>query len=310
MNRDLFRRYVWLIDTIRHAEKLTYEEISSIWKDSPLNSGKAPLPLRTFHNHREAVENLFGIRILCDRSDGNRYYVAEDNDLEPTSLKVWMLQTLSVSNLINQNSHLEHRILVDFTPEEKFGLITVIDAMKHNYKLHIGYSIPTADNRTEFVVAPYCVRYWNSSWYLLGKCTDTGAMLVFDFSRVLHIESTHEVFEYEEDFSPADFFKNYYGMDIDPTLEPQKIRLKVWGKARDIIRTLPLHVSQKEILADIDSSVFEYFFVPSIDFKQTVLSMGSDAEVIAPLDLRRCLKSKILEMAEKYDTDSMTWLAN
>lgn len=310
MKRDLFRRYVWLVDVIRHAKKLTYEEISNLWKNSTLNADHSPLALRTFHNHREAIENLFGIRILCDRSDRNRYYVADDTNMSSTKLKVWMLQTLSLSNIVSSTSNLGSRIVLDITPEEKFGLTTVIEAMKNNFQVKLTYSIPTADNRTEFTVGPYCVRFWNRGWYVLGKCVDTGKMLVFDLARVLSLTLTDKPFVYTEGFSPAEFFKNYYGMEIDPGLNPIKIRLKVEGKTRDIIRTLPLHTSQKEILAHMDCSIFEYYFVPSPDFKQTVLSMGTDVEVISPLELRREIKDQIDRMAENYETDSMSRLAD
>lgn len=305
MKRDLFRRYVWLVDVIRHAKKITYEEISNLWKNSPLNADHTPLALRTFHNHREAIENLFGIRILCDRSDHNRYYVADDYSMSSTKLKVWMLQTLSLSNLVNAtSSNVESRIVLDITPEEKFGLTTVIEAMKKNMQVKLTYSIPTADNRTEFIVGPYCVRFWNRGWYVLGKCVNTGKMLVFDLARVLNLTMLDTPFEYTEGFSPAEFFKNYYGMEIDPELNPVKIRLKVQGKTRDIIRTLPLHTSQKEIMAHFDSSIFEYYFVPSPDFKQTVLSMGTDVEVIAPLELRREIKEQIERMANNYESEA------
>ena len=77
MKRDLFRRYVWLVDVIRHAKSITYEEISELWKESPLNTDQSPLALRTFHNHRDAIAQLFGIRIHCNRSD-HEYYIQQD----------------------------------------------------------------------------------------------------------------------------------------------------------------------------------------------------------------------------------------
>lgn len=306
MKRDLFRRYVWLVDTIRHANKITYEEISAQWKNSPLNTDHSPLALRTFHNHREAIEDLFGIRILCDRSDHHQYYVADDNHANSTKLKVWMLQTLSLSNIVSgdRNGDVGNRIVLDITPEEKYGLTTVLEAMKKNHQVKLVYSIPTADNRTEFCVGPYCVRFWNHGWYVLGKDADNGKMLVFDLARVLDLTMLDKTFEYTEGFSPAEFFKNYYGMEIDSDLAPVKIRIKVNGKARDVIRTLPLHSSQKEIMAHFDSSVFEYFFVPTPDFKHTVLSMGTDLEVISPLTLRREIKEQIDQMATRYEADA------
>ena len=48
MAKNLLNKYVWLVDTIYRAGKITYEEISRRWLDNDLSEGKH-LPLRTFH---------------------------------------------------------------------------------------------------------------------------------------------------------------------------------------------------------------------------------------------------------------------
>lgn len=213
-----------------------------------------------------------------------------------------MLQTLSLSNLVTKAGDVEGRIVVDITPEEKFGLTTIIEAMKHNKLLKVQYSIPTSEHpRTEFQIAPYCVRFWDRAWFLLGQEESTGNMLVFDLARVLSLDITDSHFIYNEKFTPSQFFKNYYGMDIDTSKKPVPIRLRVGGITRDMIRTLPLHTSQKELMAERDTSLFEYFFVPSEDFKKAVLSMGSDVEVLSPYDLREEVAETINRMSHKYN---------
>ena len=63
MARDLFNRYIWLVDTIySRPEGVTFEEINEKWERSGRTEG-IPLPLRTFHNQRAAIEELFEINI-------------------------------------------------------------------------------------------------------------------------------------------------------------------------------------------------------------------------------------------------------
>ena len=69
MARDLFRRYIWLVDTINRAKRITFGEINQKWKNSTISEGN-DLPLRTFHNHREAIEETFNILIVCDKEIG------------------------------------------------------------------------------------------------------------------------------------------------------------------------------------------------------------------------------------------------
>ena len=70
MSKDLFSRYIWLIDTIKRYGHITREELNDLWKKSPYSNGES-LPRRTFYNYRIAIEDIFKITSrYCDyRSD-------------------------------------------------------------------------------------------------------------------------------------------------------------------------------------------------------------------------------------------------
>lgn len=301
MKRDLFRRYVWLVDIVRNGNRPTFDEISNAWDHATINVERAPLALRTFHNHRDAIEALFGIRILCNRSDHNRYYIAEDKGSSATRLKVWMIQTLSLSNTIYRASSLEDRFILDMAPEEKSGLLTVIEAIKEGKCLDILYSLPDPDGKTKFRLQPYCIRFWNSSWYVFGKDVEKNTMRAFDIGRTVSFKVANVRFNYPVYFNPKDYFKKFFGMEIDESLQPEAIRLKVSGYSRDMLRTLPLHESQKEVMAARDYSIFSYEFAPTEDFISKVLSMGVNCEVVSPEDLRTKVKDRVTAMLSAYE---------
>jgi len=54
MSSNLFHRYIWLADTIYRAGRITFAELNRRWLRNSMSEGK-PIPLRTFHKHREAV---------------------------------------------------------------------------------------------------------------------------------------------------------------------------------------------------------------------------------------------------------------
>ena len=70
----LFNRYVWLVDTIYRAGRLSFEEINERWVRSSLNDTGEELPLKTFHNHKNAIQQVFDISIACDRRAGYLYF--------------------------------------------------------------------------------------------------------------------------------------------------------------------------------------------------------------------------------------------
>ena len=77
MASNTYKHYMWLFDTLSGDRRLTFEEINESWQESHLSDG-IPLNKRTFHLHRHAVEELFSVRILCDASNGYRYYIPRD----------------------------------------------------------------------------------------------------------------------------------------------------------------------------------------------------------------------------------------
>ena len=68
------KRYFWLVDTIYRYAPISFKEIADRWQQSALYD-KKDLAIRTFHNHREAIEELFHIRIVCDERT-NKYAIA------------------------------------------------------------------------------------------------------------------------------------------------------------------------------------------------------------------------------------------
>lgn len=70
-----YLRYIWLLDTISCSRiPLTYDHIVRIWEGSPY-AYMGGLPIRTFHEHRKSIEEMFGVIIECDKSKGYTYYI-------------------------------------------------------------------------------------------------------------------------------------------------------------------------------------------------------------------------------------------
>ena len=65
MVTELLKKYIWLVETfIRASENgLTLDEVTDKWE----NRFGTPYSRRTFNNHREAVAEVFGIEIMCNR---------------------------------------------------------------------------------------------------------------------------------------------------------------------------------------------------------------------------------------------------
>ena len=133
-----FKEYIWLVNTIRKARRITFAEINERWLETDM-SGGVDLARSTFARHKDAIEDIFGIYIDCDRQNGYQYFIGNDYVLREDSVQNWMLSTLSVNNVISESLSLQDRILLQPVPTEGEYLKTVIDAMKKSVRIAVDY---------------------------------------------------------------------------------------------------------------------------------------------------------------------------
>ena len=101
----LFNRYVWLVDLIyRYNHKITFEEINDRWINSDLNSSGEELPLKTFHNHKTAISDMFDIDIECDRRNGYTYYIDNADDMERGGVRSWLVRSAEHTSELQSHS--------------------------------------------------------------------------------------------------------------------------------------------------------------------------------------------------------------
>ena len=106
-----YYRYIWLLDTLLTSDPLPYDDICMLWEDCPAFDG--PLPLRTFHEHRKGIKEMFGVDIECDRSKGNVYYVKNPEVLDKNKLAKWLLRKYSIPQDFDTFNGMKDRILLD-----------------------------------------------------------------------------------------------------------------------------------------------------------------------------------------------------
>lgn len=285
MAKDLFNRYLWLVDTIYRANGITFEEINEKWTRSSMSDG-ADLPLKTFHNHRKAIEEMFDIDIACDKRGGYKYYIANADEMENGSARTWMLNTLAVNNLINESRHLKHRIVFENIPSGQKFLTPLIEAMAGNRTVELHYQGFWHQNDYAVEAEPYLVKVFRQRWYLLARDTKEDLLKIYALDRMLNLKQTGKFFSMPEDFSPEEYFHNSFGIISKDSCPPEIIELKVYGMQKQYFRTLPLHHSQEEIENKEGYSIFRYYLSPTYDFIQEILSHGCKVEVLSPKHLR------------------------
>ena len=282
----LFKKYVWLVDTIRRERRISLSELNVRWQRTALSEG-LPLSRTSFNRHRNAVEEILGITIGCDAD--NRYYILDKGGMQSDTVQQWMLSTLTVSNIVGEARNLHDRILLENIPVEGELLRQVVDAMQRSVKVRIQYRRYGAQSFAEWTVEPYCIKLFRRRWYMLGRL-ERGNYIVFSFDRIASFELTSDVFSVEQDFDAETFFSNYFGVMTDDRIEVQRVVLRAFGNERFSMRDLPLHSTQVELAEGDDYIDFEVRLAPTGDFLAHILSRGRWVKVISPESIAHKIK--------------------
>ena len=297
-------RYIWLVDTLVRAGQrgLTFEEINDKYRYNDSISNGGEYALRTFHDHRKVVEELFGIEISCNRSD-NRYYIRDTDDIKSHGyFRKWLLETISLNNTIAANKRLRDRILLEEVPSTTPALVPLLSAMRENITVNFQYHPFDKDVVNPYNdFQPWTLKMYKRRWYVYGSVPEKG-LRIFSLDRISDVEPTGQFFRLPEDFDAEAVFFGTFGAYVTVKDEPQTILIKTDEWQAKYLRSLPLHKSQEEVERTPEYSIFSLFVKPTYDLKQEILTMNIHAEVLAPAAFRKEIQANLSEMLNKYNT--------
>ena len=291
----IFQQYVWLINAFRRHRRLSLEELGERWVREGVADGN-PLTRSTFNRHRAAILDMFGVIIDCDAKDGYRYYIANPEVLLDDSLERWMLSTMTVGGVLSDSVSLKDRIILENVPAGEEFLQTIIHAIKAARKIRMEYCRFGGDSYVK-TVAPYALKLFHQRWYMLSFTGSHYATYALD--RMLSVSQTDEDFQMPADFSPQDYFAEYFGVLTDDTpMAHVVVRAHNWTP--NYLRTLPLHQSQRELSSTEHYTDFSFDLRPTPDFLGQLLSHADGIEVLAPQELRERIRKMIADNLKRY----------
>lgn len=315
MPSNLFGRYVWLIDLLRQYKRLTYNEINAKWQQSGLSYGEGDeLPLRTFHNHRNAIRDIFDVSIEIDKSvPGYQYHIENVEQLQGDALRSWLIDSYATLNQLQADKKLEGRIQFEDIPSGDKWLTLFMQAMREGRAVEITHQGFGRDEAKTFVIEPYHLKVSQRRWYIIGNNpyfvdynrshrTNIPEIRIYALDRILHAYLLDREFQVNKDFDIDKFYDGCVG--IIPSQEPiERVVLRAYWHAPDYLRTLPLHASQEELECDDESAIFQYQVKITYNFLQLIMQQGDQVEVLEPASLREQMRRLAKTLITYYDKD-------
>lgn len=298
-----YYRYIWLLDTLLNSSPLTIDEINMLWEDCPLSNG--PIPLRTFHEQRKGIKEMFGVEIVCDRSHGNVYYVKNPEVLEKQKVAKWLLHKYSIPQEFATFNSMKDRVLLEEIPLGTKFLNPIIEAMQKNVELQIDYQRYESEqekyNLQEFHVQPYALKVFNRRWYLLGYIKEKHDLRTIALDRILDLRILSTSFELPEDFDARKYFANVVGIFVNNDLPVTKVMIRAYGTQAEYLRSTPLHKSQAEGRSKYrEFAEFTYRLCITPELVSQLLAMGDKVEVLEPEELREKMKEELIKCLTNY----------
>ena len=288
---------------------MTLGEISDLWRQQEECEGQE-LSRTTFNRHRDSILDIFGVIIECDRKDGYRYYIENEEVLKENSIQNWMFSTLSVSNMLEGNVGLQDRILLESIPSGGDKLRQIIDAMRENRRIKIQYHKYSSSESKLYTLEPYCLKLYNRRWYMLVKKADAitanedkgkkGDLFIFSLDRIESIELLQTKFTVDKNFDAEAYFNDCFGIMVDGNLKSERIVLRAYGLEPFYLRDLPIHHTQKEIKKMEEYTDYELKLRPAEDFIEHLLSLSTRVRVMEPVWLAKEMQQRLRDALSIY----------
>ncbi len=228
--QSLITKYVWVIETIYRAKKISFKKLNEKWLRDDISRG-VDIPKRTFDNWRYVIWDMFGISIVNENRGEYRYYIENEKDFINNGFSSWLINTISVSNALANSQSIKDRIILEYVPSGQNYLQPIIEAMKENRVLNMTYHSYWKDEENNFDVQPYCAKLFRQRWYMVARSTDPyyykNGPFIYSLDRIKYLHATDERFEIPKGWTAKDFFDGCFGIIAEQSVKIQPIKLKV-----------------------------------------------------------------------------------
>ncbi len=176
------------------------------------------------------------------------------------------------------------------------------NAVLHQNEVEFDYRKPGAKAPTRRQVRPYHLSHRENLWYMVGFDLGRGALRTFALPRASRAVTRKKKFVRPSDFSAEQFFSGALGV-LSGT-GSHRIVIRFSAQAADRVREREWHHSQQLQPMPDGGLQVELRLSALFEVERWILSWGADAEVLAPLELRRSIAGHVRLLQQRYAQDA------
>lgn len=296
---DKISKSIWIANTIAAAapDGITMKQLNEKWTEI---TDEPKIPAKSFDNFKHYIHDMFDLQILCDRHT-NRYTIepiSEDNH-QSSSLKMWLLNSYRLNNILTGDITLRSRIQFEETPGGLQYIEPIMKAMQNNHMISFSYQTFYWEQPETRELAPYALKLFKQRWYIICK-KENDEYHIYSLDRIKDLSISPKTFHLATSFDVRQFFNDAFGIYHNSTMHAEEVLIKVDAANAKYIKSLPWHHSQTIVEENGDFIIFRFFIENAFDFRQQILAHASCCEVLAPLSLRQQIKDELNKALSHY----------
>jgi predicted DNA-binding transcriptional regulator YafY len=292
------KRYLQILQLI---EKSKYPSISQML-DS-INDSGLKVSDRQLKRDLESLRFEFGMDIQYSAYQKG-YYIKDEDFTFPYFLKLLEFSQnieLLTSYLKEGSSMAE---IIEFEDYNSFKGLKFIrdiaDSIQHHKELRLEYKRFESSIAKKYLFQPYLLREYMNRWYVIGHLSDTFEIRTFGLDRIIAIAESGIKFKKQRKNDVIRLFKNVIGINAADTDEAVELELECNCYMGNLLKTLPLHQSQRVISETESKITISCRLVVNLELRQRLLMMATQARVIKPLSLKNDMEAMIAEAQSFY----------
>ena len=172
--------------------------------------------------------------------------------------------------------------------------------IKDGLEVRLKYKRFDAKTEKEYNFQPYLLREYLNRWYVIGLLSDTEEIRTFGLDRIVSLNNSGQKFKKCKSNSIVSLFRNVIGINASDNDIVEDIELVCKPFQGNLLKTLPLHNSQKIILETPDEIVFSYKLVVNFELKQRLLMISTQSKVTKPVSLKNEIEKMLTEAQNCY----------
>jgi predicted DNA-binding transcriptional regulator YafY len=295
------KRYLKILQLIEKSKYPTVEEMIARMGESGLKVSD-----RQIKRDIESLRGEFGLDIHY--SAGKKGYYIDNEDLTfPYFLKLLEFsQNIELlTSYLKEGSDISE--IIEFEEYHSFkGLGFIHDIafyIKNGSEVNLRYKRFDTEIEKDYSFQPYLLREYLKRWYVIGLLSGTNKIRTFGLDRIVCLQESNKKFIKLKRNNIATLFKNVIGITASEIDQPVDIELVCKSYQGKLLKTLPLHKSQRIVSESTTEIILGYKMVVNFELKQRLLMISTQAKVVKPENLKLEMEKMLTEAQNYYNNE-------